>query len=127
MSFRFKILSKKTLKYLTTLLIVINPEVDAILNSADSFLKVLGNNRLLVFIQFMETLFRSIQFSIQARLLREGHKGHCPSDFYFCPPPPDLFLALPLYFFLKVSIALTVKIVVILTVPYPILTSILFD
>ena len=41
-------------------------------------------------------------------------------------PPPDLFLALPLYFFLEVSIALTVKIVVILTVLSPILTSILF-
>ena len=49
-----------------------------------------------------------------------GHRGHCPPDFYFCPPPPpDLFLALPLYFFLEVSIALTVKIVVILRVPYP--------
>ena len=47
-----------------------------------------------------------------------GHRGHCP---------PDLFLAPPLYFFLEVSIALTVKIVVILTVPSPILTSILFD
>ena len=48
-----------------------------------------------------------------------------PPDFYFCPS--DLFLALPRYFFLKVSIALTVKIVVILTVPSPIRTSILFD
>ena len=37
-----------------------------------------------------------------------GHRGHCLPDFYFCPA--DLFLALPLYFFLKVSIALTVKI-----------------
>ena len=62
----------------------------------------------------------------QARSQRGGGGlGALPPDFYFCPP--DLFLALPLYFFIKVSIALTVKMVVILTVPSPILTSILFD
>ena len=32
----------------------------------------------------------------------EGQGGRCPPDFCVCPP--DLFLALPLYFFLKVSI-----------------------
>ena len=51
--------------------------------------------------------------------------GIAPPRFLFLPP--DLFLALPRYFFLKVSIALTVNIVVILTVPSPIRTSILFD
>ena len=60
------------------------------------------------------------------RVANGGHRGHCPPIFIFAPllrffPRP------PLYFFLEVSIALTVKIVVILTVPSPILTSILFD
>ena len=62
----------------------------------------------------------------QARRQRGGIGGIAPRFLFL--PPPDLFLALPLYFFLKVlSIALTVKIVVILIVPSPILTSILFD
>ena len=50
-----------------------------------------------------------------------------PPRFLFLPSPPDLFLALPLYFFLKVSITLYFFLKVILTVPSPILTSILFD
>ena len=68
------------------------------------------------------------------RVASGGGRGALPPRFLFLPPPPDfifalpdLFLALPLYFFLKMSIALTVKIVVILTVPSPIRTSILFD
>ena len=53
-----------------------------------------------------------------------GYRGHClpififASRFIFCPQ---------LYFFLEVSISLTLKVVVILIVPSPILTSILFD
>ena len=57
MSFQFKILSKKTPKYLTTLLVLINPKVDAILSSADSFLKVLGNNTQLVFYSSLKLCF----------------------------------------------------------------------
>ena len=63
----------------------------------------------------------------QARCQRGCIGGIAPPILIFAPPPPDLFLALPLYFFSEVSIALTVKIVIILTVPSPILTSILFD
>ena len=68
----------------------------------------------------------SIKFN-QARRQRGGIGGIAPPIFIFAPPPPDLFLAPPLYCFLEVSIALTVKIVVILTVPSPNLTLILFD
>ena len=52
-----------------------------------------------------------------------GIGGIAPPIFIFAPP---IYFLPPLYF-LEVSIALTVKIVVILTVPSPILTSILFD
>ena len=48
-----------------------------------------------------------------------------PPDFYFCPS--TYFLFSHGIFFLKVSIALTVKIEIILTVPSPIRTSIVFD
>ena len=73
--------------------------------------------------------FSSNHPALQVR--RQGG-GHCPPVFIFAPRflflPPDLFLVLPRYFFfLKVSIALTVKIKVILTVPSPIRTSIVFD
>ena len=38
---------------------------------------------------------------------RVASGGALPPDFYFCPP--DLFLALPLYFFVKVSITSQLK------------------
>ena len=80
-------------------------------------------------------------FDVEKEILGEGAspaggiKGIAPPififalpDFQFCPPPPpDLFLAFQLCFLLKLSIALTVKIVAILTVSSPIWTSILFD
>ena len=69
-----------------------------------------------------EMLIKVVESDAQARRQRGG----IAPQFLFLPSP-DLFLAFPLNFFLKVSIALTVKIVVILTVPSPMRTSILFD
>ena len=50
MSSQLNLLSKKAPKYLTTLLVSINPELVAILSSANSYLEVLENHTPLVFL-----------------------------------------------------------------------------
>ena len=76
-------------------------------------------------LNFFASYSTTAMCGIQARCKRGGIGGIAPPIFIFAPQfiscPPTVF------FFLEVSIALTVEIVVILTVPSPILTSILFD
>ena len=82
---------------------------------------VIGNVFVIIYDYLQHFDFLSMFIAVAS--LAGGIGGIAPQFLFLpLPPPPDLFLALPLYFFLKVSIAFTDKIVVILTVPSPILT-----
>ena len=87
----------------------------------------MNNCRPIFILTFFSKIIETILFVRLGSALQKTicNRGHCPPIFIFAPTP-DLFFALHCIFF-KVSIALTVKIVVILTVPSPIRISILFD